>query len=216
MRAPILNIFKKKHTEAGKSAGDHAARSKGAPASTASASAQDVIYKTMPSWWVVGLAYVLAGFFWYLIHRFFTWFPPYLYEVFKNLKGLPVSWADIGLFWGERGLIWIAILAAVYHNLWQLGTRYKLASHHLSLENWFPLRRVTAIPYGSMRRVGYQQSVLGLLFDYGHIEIDTASPTGPLLLLNCPKPKKFVELLQPKVEAAVQSGLSHHKREADS
>lgn len=216
MRAPIFNIFKKKHLEASKSAGEHAARSKGTSASTASTTAQDVIYKAMPSWWVVALAYTLAGIFCYLIHHFFLWFPPYLYEVFKNLKGLPLSWADTGLFWGERGLIWIAIIAAVYHNLWQLGTRYKLASHHLSMENWFPLRRVTAIPYGSMRRVGYQQSALGLLFNYGHIEIDTASPTGPLLLLNCPKPKKFVELLQPKVESLAQAALIHHKKEAES
>lgn len=104
----------------------------------------------------------------------------------------------------------IAIAAAVYHNLWQLGTRYRLTTHHVSVENWFPLRRMTTIPYGSIRRVGYQQSPLGLLFNYGHIEIDTASPTGPLMLLNCPQPKKFVDLLQPKVESI------HNRRSGDS
>ena len=210
MRAPILNIFKKKQPEAGKSSGEHSSRSKGATPPSSAAPSHDVLHKAMPSWWVVLLAYLLAGLFWYFAHKFFLWFPPYLYEVFKNLKGLPVSWADLGLYWGERGLVTVAIVAAVYHNLWQLGTRYKLTAHHVNVENWFPLRRVTTIPYGSIRRVGYQQSPLGLLFNYGHIEVDTSSPTGPLVLLNCPKPKKFVDLLQPKVESI------HNRRTGDS
>ncbi len=175
----------------------------------------DVIFKAMPSWWMVLFAYLLAYAFCDLNHRFFVWFPPYLLEVFKNLRGLPTTWADLGLYWGERGLKTIAIVAAVYHNLWQLGTRYKLTANNINLVSWFPLHQVTNVPYGSVRRVGFQQSPIGLIFNYGHIEIDTGSPSGPLVLLNCPRPKKFIDLLQPKVESVVQPNLAHHRRTGD-
>ncbi len=202
-----MGLFKKPETTKAASGGHH----KASPVPAAA----DTLLKVMPSWWVVLLAYLLAALFCYLIHQFFQWFPPYLKEVFKNLRGLPESWADLGLFWAERGLTWIAVLAALYHNLWQLGTRYKLTSHDIQVENWFPLRRVIAIPYGSVRRVGFQQSLVGLLFRYGHIELETGSPSGLLVLLDCPKPPQFVALLQPKVEAAVQPGLAHHRRSTD-
>lgn len=206
MRPPFLNFFNK--PTGTKSAHDHTPIRKGAPS--------DLIFRATPSWWMVIFAYLLAFIFCDLTHRFFVWFPPYLQEVFKNLRGLPQTWADLGLFWGERSLKGIAIAAAVYHHLWQLGTRYKLTTHDIQVENWFPLRRITTAPYGSVRKAGFQQNILGLLFDYGHIEIDTGSPTGPLLLLNCPRPKKFLGLLQPKVEAVLQPGLSHHRRAGDT
>lgn len=195
---------------------DHSLHSKPGGVHAQAPSSADLVLKATPSWWVVFLAYALAGIFWYLAHRFFLWFPPYLKEVFLNLKGLPVAWADLGLFWAERGLVWIAIAAAVYHNLWQIGTCYRLTSHDVTIESWFPLHRVVSAPYGSVRRVGFQQSIVGLLFNYGHIEIDTGSPTGPLVLLNCPKPRKFMNFLQPKVEAVIQPALSHSRRASDS
>lgn len=208
MRTPNINIFKKhekEKSETGKSGSDHSHRS-----------ASIVLVKAMPSWWVVLLAYVLAVVFCYLVHRFFLWFPPYLLEVFANLRGLPTTWAELGLYWGEKGLIWIAIASAVYHNLWQVGTRYKLTSHDVQLQNWFPVRRVTVVPYGAVRRVGFQQSLFGYLLNYGHVEVDTGSPAGPLVLLNCPRPQKFLDVLQPKVEAVIQPSLTHHKRATDS
>src|SRR5690242_2843021 len=128
MKTSVLNIFKKSESER-----PH----KGV------ASSAVVLVEAMPSWWVVLLAYVLAAIFCYFVHRFFVWFPPYLMEVFKNLRGLPESWAELGLYWAEKGLRWVAIASAVYHNLWQLGTRYKLTGHDIQLQNWFPLRRVT-------------------------------------------------------------------------
>lgn len=217
MKAPVINIFKKKLPEMSKpSAADHSIRFKPGGVSPPAPSSADLVFKAMPSWWVVFLAYVLSGVFCYLVHRFFLWFPPYLKEVFMNLKGLPITWADFGLFWAERGLVWIAIVAAVYHNLWQVGTRYRLTSHDITVESWFPLHHVVSTPYGSVRRVGFQQSLVGLLFNYGHIEIDTGSSTGLLILLNCPKPKKFTNLLQTKVEAAIQPALSHSRRITDS
>lgn len=198
-----------------KPVGEHSIRSKTTVSTTAAVNLSDVAFKAMPSWWVVLFAYALAALFCYFAHMFFIWFPPYLREVFKNLKGLPIAWADIGLFWAEKGLCWIVIAAAVYHNLWQVSTRYKLTSHDINIESWFPLRRITSTPYGSVRRVGFQQSIVGLIFNFGHIEIDTGSPVGPLVLLDCPKPKKFVEILQPKVEAALQPGLAPHRRYTD-
>ena len=218
MKAPVINIFKKNHPEGGKPAGgEHPLRSKiSLPPSTAP-SPSELSLKAMPSWWVVAGAYGLAALFCYGVHQFFLWFPPYLKEVFLNLKGLPIAWADLGLLWGEKGLVWIAIAAAVYHNLWQVGTRYKLTAHDITVENWFPLHRVVSAPFGSVRRVGFQQSLLGFVLNYGHVEIDTGSPSGPLVLLNCPKPAKFVSLLQPKVEAVLQPGLaSHSRRNTDS
>ncbi|HJT24213.1 MAG TPA: PH domain-containing protein [bacterium] len=212
MKTTVINFFKKKHPESSKAPADH-----GRAKSAASHPASDLMLKSMPSWWVVLLAYALAGIFCYGVHQFFLWFPPYLKEVFLNLKGLPMDWADKGLFWSERGLKWIAIAAAVYHNLWQVGTRYKLSSHDITVENWFPVRRVVSAPYGSVRRVGFQQSPLGVLFRYGHVEIETGSPSGPWVLLNCPKPAAFVALLQPKVEAVLQPGLApHNRRSTDS
>jgi|SRR5580698_2592181 hypothetical protein len=206
MRAPTMNVFKK--NESAKPAVEHhPPSSKNTP--------PGVLFKSMPSWWMTLMAYALAAGFCYLIHQFFLWFPPYLREVFKNLRGLPVSWADIGLFWGERGLTWIALAAALYHNLWQVSTRYQLTSHDIHIETWFPFRRVVSAPYGSVRRVGYQQSPLGLIFNYGHIEIDTGSPSGLLVLLNCPRPKKFVSLLQSKVEPILQPHLAPHRRSTD-
>jgi len=205
MRTPSINIFKKTEKDSGKSASDHSHRS-----------ASVVLVKAMPSWWVVLLAYAMAALFCYFVHRFFVWFPPYLLEVFKNLRGLPESWAELGLYWGEKGLTWIAIASAVYHNLWQLGTCYKLTSHDIQLQSWFPVRRVTAVPYGAVRRIGFQQSLFGYLLNYGHVEVDTGSTAGPLVLLNCPRPQKFLDVLQPKVEAVIQPSLTHHKRAADS
>jgi hypothetical protein len=217
MKAPVINIFKKKQPEMAKStAPDHFIRSKPGSVPAPASSTADLVLKAVPSWWVVLLAYALAGIFGYFAHQFFLWFPPYLKEVFMNLKGLPVTWADLGLFWAERGLVWIAIAAAVFHNLWQVGTRYSLTSHDITVESWFPLHRLVAAPYGSVRRVGFQQSIVGLIFNYGHIEIDTGSLTGPLVLLNCPKPRKFTKFLQTKVEAAVQPSLSHSRRSSDS
>lgn len=210
MKDTVMNLFKKKHSEPAKvSAGEHArSKSVGSAASIHS----DTVWKAAPSWWVVLLAYILAGIFWYVVHQFFLWFPPYLKEVFLNLKGLPMDWADKGLLWGERGLVWIAIAAAVYHNLWQIGTRYRLSSHDIIVENWFPVRRVVSVPYGSVRRVGFQQSPLGFLFQYGQVEIETGSALGPLVLPNCPNPTVFVAHLQPKVEAVLQPGLASHNR----
>jgi membrane protein YdbS with pleckstrin-like domain len=200
-----MNIFKK--SNAGKTAAGHHKSATAQPATTP-APGTDLLLKAMPSWWAVLFAYAIAFVFCYFIHKFFLWFPPYLLEVFKNLRGLPVSWADTGLFWMERGLVTVAVAAAVYHNLWQIGTRYKLTSHDLRVESWFPFRRVTAAPYGSVRRVGYRQCPLGFLFNYGQIEVDTGSPAGPMTLTNCPRPKAFMNLLQDKVESVLQPGLS--------
>ncbi|GEM_PF-1453424 len=213
MKAPVINIFKKNHPEGGKAAGsEHPLRSKMSPAPSAAPASSDLTFKATPSWWVAAGAYILAAFFCYCVHQFFLWFPPYLKEVFLNLKGLPMAWADLGLLWGEKMLVWIAIAAAIYHNLWQVGTRYQLTAHDVNVENWFPMHRVVSAPYGSVRRVGFQQSPLGFVLNYGQVEIDTGSPSGPLVLLNCPKPAKFVSLLQPKVEAVIQPGLASHVR----
>jgi len=192
MRAPVINIFRK--SVGAKPPGENQVK--------ASPPNQPLL-NTMPSWWMVLFAYGLSIGFCLLTRRFFIWFPPYLLEVFKNLRGLPVSWADLGLYWGESGLTTIAVAAAVYHHLWQIGTRYKLTPREIYVESWFPIRRVTAVPYGSVRNTGFQQSPLGLLFNYGHIEIDTGSPSGPLVLLNCPRPKLFLQTLQPKVESSL-------------
>jgi membrane protein YdbS with pleckstrin-like domain len=173
--------------------------------------AKDLLFEAMPSWWVVLLAYLLALIFCFFVHQFFHWFPPYLREIFKNLRGLPVSWADQVLFWGERVLSLVAVAGAVYHNLWQIGTRYRLTSHDMQIENWFPVRKVKAVPYGSIRYVGYQQSLLGLAFKYGHIEIETGSTTGLLVLVNCPHPGDFIRTLQSKVEAVLQPHSSQHR-----
>ena len=201
MRAPVMNLFKKKNPE---------------PTSAkAKETASDEVFKTMPSWWVVLLAYGLAYGFCWLSHQFFLWFPPYLREVFKNLRGLPIEWADLGLTWAERGLIWIAWAAAVYHQLWQLGTRYRLTSHDIQVEHWFPFRQVTSTPYGSVRRIGFRQSLVGLIFNFGHIEIDTGSGPGPMTLLNCPAPRKFTQRIQPKVESILQPHLAHHRRSGE-
>ncbi len=211
MRAPVINIFKKKQTETVKIATEHPTR----PKPVSATQSAEVSIRFMPSWWVVLLAYLLAAGFCYGVHRFFLWFPPYLFEVLKHLKGIPQSWADLGLFWGERGLTWIAIAAAGYHNLWQVSARYQLTSHDIFIQSWFPFRRVIATPYGSVRRVGYQQSLIGLIFNYGHVEIDTGSPSGPLVLLNCPSPKKFTSILQFKVESIIQPQLVSHRRSVD-
>jgi hypothetical protein len=164
----------------------------------------ETLFRSMPSHWVVIFAYLAAGIFCYGAHQFFLWFPPYLYEVFKNLRGLPTAWADLGLLWGERGLVTIAIAAALYHHLWQLSARYVLSNKDIRVETWFPVRRVTAVPYAAVRRAGFQQSPLGIVLNYGHIEIDTASQT-PLVLVNCPQPALFLKTLQSKVESALKS-----------
>ena len=207
MRSPLLNVFKKSVIPKAVSAPtQHGPKS----------SMSETSIKWMPSWWIVILAYALAALFCYGTYKFFIWFPPYFQEVFKNLRGLPVTWADIGLLWAKRGLWWIAILAAVYHHLWQMSTRYQLTSHDIYIESWFPFRRVIATPYASVRRIGFQQTFLGLIFNYGHIEIDTGSPSGPLVLINCPRPKKFMEILQGKVEKVIQPQYPSALRSMDS
>ena len=206
-----MNLFnKKKNPETAKPGSEHSSKSK-ASQPAPSPLESDLLFKTMPSWWVVAWAYAIALGFCYGAHLFFPWFRPYLLEVFMNLRGLPTAWADLGLDWAQKLVTWAAVGAAVYHNLWQVGSRYKVTPHDIRVESWFPLRRVVSIPFGSVRRVGFQQGPLGLLCRYGHVEIDTGSPDGPLLLLNCPNPQKAAALLQTKVEAVVQPSLAHHR-----
>jgi len=162
-----------------------------------------VLLKQTPTWWVAVYAYLLAGAFCYFSHLFFNWFPPYLYEIFKNLRGLPTSWADLGLFWAHRGLNVIAIVTALYYQFWQIGTRYILTEQEIRIEYWFPMRKVNLIPLGAIRRYGYQQNWLAVLLNFGTIDVDTAGPT-PALLPFCPQPKIFINALKPKVEAKLQ------------
>ena len=168
-----------------------------------------VLFKQMPSWWVTLYAFILVGAFCYVSRLFFNWIPPYLYEVFKNLRGLPTTWADLGLYWAERVLDWMVAAAAVYHLLWQIGTRYILTEQEIRIELWFPFRKVVSIPLGAIRRYGYQQNWLAVLLGFGTIEIDTAGP-APVRLLHCPKPKVFLESLKPHVETALKAPISHH------
>lgn len=222
MKASALNLFKKREKpEPPKGEGEHAhARPKAESAkgegehahSRAKAGMSPVSetsFKSMPTWWVVLMGYGLAAVFWHYCHLFFQWFPPYLLEVFKHLHGLPTTWADLGLYWAERGLEWAAAAAAVYHQLWQVGTRYKLTSHDLHIQSWFPVRTVVSVPFGAIKKVGFQQGPLGLLFNYGNVQIDTASLSGPLVLLNCPKPKRFTDFLLTRVEPSRQSPGQH-------
>jgi hypothetical protein len=159
-----------------------------------------LLLKQKPSWCIPVFAYFLMFFFFYLSRLFFNWFPPYLYEVFKNLRGLPTSWADFGLFWAHRGLNVVAVVCALYYQFWQWGTRYVLTEREIRVESWFPARKVNSIPLGAIRRYGYQQSWLGFLCRFGTLEIDTAGP-APVLLPHCPQPKIFIDTLKPKVEA---------------
>ncbi|HVZ81406.1 MAG TPA: PH domain-containing protein [bacterium] len=204
MRAPVLNLFKlkKKNHE-------------NAPGKGREGHGEDLL-RAMPSWGMVLVAYGLALGFCWVSHQFFLWFPPYLREVFKNLRGLPVEWADLGLDWAERGLAWIAWGAAVYHQLWQLGTRYRLTAHDIQVEHWFPFRQLISIPYGAVRRLGFTQGPVGMIFQFGHVELDTGSPQGPVLLVNCPRPRQFIQALQPKVESILQPHLGPHRRAGDT
>ena len=167
-------------------------------------SISETLVKARPTWWVVAAGYILAALFAYGVHRFFLWCPPYLQEIVKNLRGLPFSWFEVGLYWAERGLIAIGFLSAVYHNLWKLFTLYKLTDHDIQIINWFPLHRLQSIPYGAVQRIGFQQSLFGVILNYGHVEIDTGGAQGPLILINCPKPQNFTEILQHKIEEVLQ------------
>lgn len=163
-----------------------------------------VLLKQKPSWCVPIFAYFLMFLFFYLSHLFFNWFPPYLYEVFKNLRGLPTSWADWGLLWAHRGLNIVVFLCALHYQFWQLGTLYILTEREIRVESWFPSRKLSSIPFGAIRRYGYQQNWLGFVCHFGTVEIDTAGPT-PALLPHCPEPKTFIDTLKPKVEAKLQA-----------
>lgn len=163
-----------------------------------------VFFKQMPSWWVTLYAYVLAGLFIYASHLFFAWIPPYIYEVFKNLRGLPTAWADLGIFWAQRGLTVIAIAAALYHQLWQISTRYILTEQEIRIESWVPMRKVSSIPLAAVRRYSFQQNLIAVVLNFGMVEIDTASQNA-VTLPNCPKPQDFLDKLKPAVEAHLKS-----------
>jgi uncharacterized membrane protein YdbT with pleckstrin-like domain len=167
-------------------------------------SISETLIKVRPTCWVVVYSYFLAIGFSFLAYRFFLWCPPYLQEVVKNLRGLPFSWFEVGIYWLERIFIGIALLSAIYHNLWKMCTLYKLTDHDIQIGNWFPMRRHQSIPYGAVKRIGFEQSLLGIVLDYGNVEIDTGSFQGSVILANCPKPQKFVETLQHKIEEILQ------------
>lgn len=164
-----------------------------------------------PSWWMVVFYYFLAILFLWASDLFFKWFTPYFEEVFKNLKGLPITWADLGIFWAERGLGILAVLMAVYHNLWKMTTRYRLSSHNLQVETWLPMRKVTIISFGAIQKTGFTQGILGVLLNFAHIEIDTGSSLGPMILPNCAKYKILLNALEAKVESVHQPHLSTTK-----
>ena len=167
-------------------------------------SISETLIKVRPTWWVVVYSYFLTIGFSCLVYRFFLWCPPYLQEVVKNLRGLPFLWFEVGLYWLERVFIGIALLSAIYHNLWKMCTLYKLTDHDIQISNWFPMRRHQSIPYGAVKRIGFKQSLLGIVLDYGDVEIDTGSAQGSVILVNCPKPQKFAEILQHKIEEILQ------------
>ncbi|HET9870434.1 MAG TPA: PH domain-containing protein, partial [bacterium] len=123
---------------------------------------------------------------------------------------LPYAWFADALIWLERGVIGVAFLSALYHNLWKLGTTYKLTDHDLQVSQWFPIRMRQSVPYGAVRRLGSKQGLLGALLDYGHVEVDTGGSV-PLVLVNCPRPQKFVETLQHKVEEVLQPQLLQNR-----
>jgi hypothetical protein len=174
-------------------------------------SISETLMKVKPTIWVVGYGYLMAIVFSFFVHRFFIWCPPYLQEIAKNLRGLPFSWFQMILYWMERGVIGIAFLSALYHNLWKLATVYKLTDHDIQIANWFPMRHLQSVPYGAVKRLGFKQSFLGVLLNYGHVEIDMGSAQGPILLVNCPNPKKFMETLQHKVEEVLQPQLLQNR-----
>ena len=174
-------------------------------------SISETLVKTQPTIWVVVTSYLMALVFSFLVHRFFLWCPPYLQEIVKNLRGLPFTWFETALYWLERGVIVIAFLSALTHNLWKLATLYKLTDHDIQVSHWFPTRQLQSVPYGAVKRVGFKQGLLGVLLNYGHVEIDTGSAQGPLLLVNCPRPQKFMETLQHKVEEVLQPQLLQNR-----
>jgi uncharacterized membrane protein YdbT with pleckstrin-like domain len=174
-------------------------------------SISETLIKAKPTAWVVFYGYLMALLFSFLVHRFFLWCPPYLQEIAKNLRGLPFSWFQMALYWMERGVIGIAFLSALYHNVWKWATTYKLTDHDIQIANWFPMRHLQSVPYGAVKRLGFKQSFLGVVLNYGHVEIDTGSAQGPILLVNCPQPKKFMETLQHKVEEVLQPQLLQNR-----
>ncbi len=174
-------------------------------------SISETLIKTQPTIWVVLYSYLLALVFSFLVHQFFLWCPPYLQEIVKNLRGLPFAWFETGLYWVERGMIAIALFSALYHNLWKAATIYKLTDHDIQISHWFPIRHLQSIPYGAVKKLGFKQSFLGVLLNYGHVEIDTGGAQGPILLVNCPKPQKFMETLQHKVEEVLQPQLLQNR-----
>lgn len=174
-------------------------------------STPEIRMETQPTIWVVVYSYLLAFVFCLLVHRFFIWCPPYLREIVKNLRGLPFSWFEMGLYWMERVLMGIAFLSALYHNLWKLATRYDVTDLDVRVTRWFPMRQVLSVPYGAVKRLGFKQSMLGVVLNYGHVEIDTGGALGPVVLANCPQPQKFTEALQQKVgETLRPSAIRHH------
>jgi membrane protein YdbS with pleckstrin-like domain len=198
MKTSFRHLFRKREPARGKAEPAH----RPAPA--------EYLVTAAPSWWMVLFAYLLAGAFLWGSDKFFVWFAPYFQEVFKNLKGLPPAWADLGLYWAERALGTVAVAAALYHHLWKMTTRYRVGTQNLRVESWLPVRRVTLIAFGAIRKVGYHQSPLGFLLNFAHVEIDTGSPLGPVVLLNCPKPKALLAVLQEKVESVLQPHLSQN------
>ncbi len=159
-----------------------------------------LLYDAMPSWLTVLFAYVLLLAFWISANRIFPLLPPYAYDICKNLRGMPTAWADLALLWSEKGLKLIALLAVAYHQIWQLCTRYKMTSQAVHVESWFPRREATLLPFASIRKVSFRQSLLGLILNSGTVEIDTGGAGQPLTLDYCAKPAAFYKLLQSKID----------------
>jgi hypothetical protein len=160
------------------------------------------LLKAMPSWPILALHVLLALTLWLGSGHLLPLLKPYAYDVCKNLRGLPQSWADLALDWSELGLKCLALAAAVYQLLWQLGTRYRLTSHALVVEHWFPRRGTTMVPYGFISRASFSQNPLELLCFAGSLEIDSGGASAPLILESCHRPDAFFRLLQAKVDAA--------------
>jgi membrane protein YdbS with pleckstrin-like domain len=158
------------------------------------------LFKAMPSWPRVIFAYLVAGAVWMASEKYIPLLKEPAYEVCKNLRGLPLAWADLALAWSEKGLKAVAVTMALYHQLWQLGTRYKLTANSVHVEHWFPQREATLVPYAVVRKATLRQDPLDLLLWSGSVEIDTGA--GPLVLESCPNPARLFRLLQAKVEAA--------------
>lgn len=144
-------------------------------------SKERIIFKTNPHWLYVTVPQLILIFIGYLIFKFFpAYWPEQIYPVDKVLM----------IF----GFIWILVVVIVFLDWFCI--RYYLTNLRLIEERGIIGKRIMSIWLDKVQDVTCKFGILGRIFGFGDIEIESAGTYGKIVFGFLPSPRKLQEEIE--------------------